>query len=76
MCPRLAHLGHPGAKNREKVWAASHDRAVIEEGWRRVSLDAEGGLRHPPFDRYELQKLLAIPTSGSACSGGHGGCER
>ena len=57
----LKHLNHPGAEHSTKVWAATHDRAVIEEGWRRVTRDAEAGLRHPPFDRYELGKILRHP---------------
>jgi hypothetical protein len=57
----LTHLGHPGARSTRTVWAASHDRAVIEDGWRRVTRGAEGGLRHPPFDQLELGRLLPYP---------------
>ena len=44
--PGLAQLGHPGGKATEIVWAASHDRAVVEEAWRHVTRDA-GGQREP-----------------------------
>lgn len=59
--PGLARLQHPGAKEDRVVWAASHDRAVIEESWRRLS-EVEGpGARPAPFDQHELQKMLGYP---------------
>ena len=34
---------------------------MIEEGWLRVTRDVHSGLDLPPFDRYELRKLLTYP---------------
>ena len=57
----LAELGHPGADYPEKVWAATHDRAVVEESWELLTQRVRTGERHPAFDQYELQKLLLYP---------------
>ena len=57
----LARLGHPGAESRAKVWAASHDRAVIEAGWHMLMRWTKCGLTHPPFDLMELERLLPHP---------------
>ena len=34
--PALARLGHPTAEYPQKVWAATHDRAVIEMMWKEL----------------------------------------
>ena len=34
--PALARLGHPAAEYPQKVWAAAHDRAVIEMMWKEL----------------------------------------
>ena len=34
--PGLALLGHPAAASPEKVWAATHERAVVEMAWARL----------------------------------------
>ena len=57
----LAELGHPGADSRERVWAATYDRAVIEESWELLTEHVRTGARHPAFDQYELQRLLGYP---------------
>ncbi len=57
----LARLGHPGAESTKKVWAASHDRAVVEAGWKQLIRWTACGLSHPPFDLMELERLLPYP---------------
>ena len=41
----LAELGHPGADYPEKVWAATHDRAVVEESWELLTQRVRTGER-------------------------------
>ena len=57
----LAELGHPAGRRREPVWVATHDRAVVEAGWSSVVNQAPVGVDHPPFDIWELLRLLAYP---------------
>ncbi|MCY4660200.1 MAG: hypothetical protein OXF93_10375 [Acidobacteria bacterium] len=59
----LALLGHPAATWPEKVWAATHERAVIEMAWARlegiIAEDLPMGL--PPVDRYSFERILPYP---------------
>ena len=61
--PGLALLGHPAADWPEKVWAATHERAVIEMAWARLDgitpEDLPMGL--PPVDRYSFERILPHP---------------
>ena len=59
----LVLLGHPGGYYPEKVWAATHERAVLEMAWARLSgITAEDlpiGL--PPIDRDDFERILPYP---------------
>ena len=59
----LARLNHPAADQADRIWAASHERAVIEMAWAQlqgyVSLDLD--IAEPPVDRDELNRLLPFP---------------
>ena len=61
--PGLALLGHPAGNWPEKVWAATHERAVIEMAWARLdgmtADDLPAGL--PPVDRYSFERILPYP---------------
>ncbi len=61
--PGLALLGHPARDWPEKVWAATHERAVIEMAWagleRMAGKDVPVGL--PPVDRYDFYRILPYP---------------
>ena len=59
----LRHLNHPDGWNREKIWAATHERAVIECAWEKLmrregrSADRE----RAPFDRLQVAQWLGYP---------------
>ncbi len=61
--PGLALLGHPAQNWPEKVWAATHERAVIEMAWARLERmagrDIPIGL--PPIDHYDFCRILPHP---------------
>ena len=61
--PGLTLLGHPAGDWPEKVWAATHERAVIEMARARLDgITAEDlpiGL--PPVDRYSFERILPYP---------------
>ena len=55
----LAQLGHPAGESSEGIWAASHDRAVVEAGWGHLMTFRR--LELPPFDIWELLRMLPYP---------------
>ena len=61
--PGLALLDHPARDWPEKVWAATHERAVIEMAWARLERMAgknmPAGL--PPVDQYDFYRILPHP---------------
>ena len=61
--PGLALLGHPAGDWPEKVWAATHERAVMEMAWARLERmtgkDMPAGL--PPIDRHDFYRILPHP---------------
>ncbi len=61
--PGLALLGHPARNWPEKVWAATHERAVIEMAWARLERlagrDIPIGL--PAIDHYDFCRILPHP---------------
>ena len=61
--PGLALLGHPARDWPEKVWAATHERAVMEMAWARLERmtdkDMPAGL--PPIDRHDFYRILPHP---------------
>ena len=61
--PGLRDLGHPAGDNLEKIWAATHERAVIESAWELLDILRTTGspMRQPPIDRWEMQRLIAYP---------------
>jgi len=56
-------LDHPARDWPEKVWAATHERAVMEMAWARLERmagkDVPVGL--PPIDRYDFYRILPYP---------------
>lgn len=61
--PGLALLNHPGRHWPEKVWTATHERAVVEVAWARLQriagTDVPTGL--PPIDRHDFYRVLPYP---------------
>lgn len=59
----LRRLGHPGGDSATKIWAATHDRAVIEMAWAGLMQDRRYGEDRavPPVDSLELARWLAYP---------------
>ena len=61
--PGLALLNHPGRHWPEKVWTATHERAVVEMAWGRLQriagTDLPAGL--PPIDRHDFYRVLPRP---------------
>ena len=61
--PGLALLDHPARDWPEKVWAATHERAVIEIAWARLERmagkDVPVGL--PPIDHHDFYRILPHP---------------
>ena len=59
----LRHLDHPDGWNRNRIWAATHERAVLEWAWRTLMRD--GGKcsdrERPPFDGLQVARWLAYP---------------
>ncbi len=59
----LAVLQHPGGSASETVWAATHERAVIEIAWEHVQRLIRAGVAAdwPPVDNDEFGRLLPYP---------------
>ena len=59
----LAMLRHPGADRPEKVWAATHERAVIEVAWETLQRvkGTELAPGWPPVDNDDFGRLLPGP---------------
>ena len=59
----LACLNHPAARQPEKIWAASHERGVIELSWARLQRYLARGqpVVEPTVDADELNRLLPSP---------------
>ena len=61
--PGLALIGHPGRRAPSKVWAATHERAVVETAWARLQriagTEVAPGL--PPIDREDFYRVLPHP---------------
>ena len=72
----LATLRHPGGEAPEKVWAATHERAVIELAWDQLQSTVGTGLAPgwPPIDNDDYFRLMRYPTSGCGSAGGRGTC--
>ncbi len=56
----LAELGHPGADYREKAWAATHDRAVLEESWKLLTRRVRTG-ETPSLRPVRTPEAPAVP---------------
>ena len=72
-----AQLGHPAGTRTEPIWAATHDRAVVEEGWESVVRQAESGVDLPPLDHLAAAEAAGLPgpvdpaaLAGLAAAGG------
>ena len=76
--PGLARIGHPAGNWPEKVWAATHERAVIEMAWARLDgITAEDlpiGL--PPVDRYARRERFHIDDFIEATASGRASAKR
>ena len=59
--PGLALLNHPAPDWPRKVWAATHERAVIEMAWARLERIGQGHARRAAADR--PLRLLPHPAS-------------
>ena len=59
----LATLRHPGGEAPEKVWAATHERAVIELAWDQLQSTVGTGLAPgwPPIDNDDYFRLMRYP---------------
>ncbi len=59
----LRHLNHPDGWAREKIWAATHERAVIEWAWKKLQWLKEHSLNEDlaPFDGLQVSRWLAYP---------------
>ena len=58
----LRTLNHPDGWSPTKIWAATHDRAVIEMAWKGIMIDRELGKEwSPPIDNIELARWLPYP---------------
>ena len=59
----LGMMRHPAADWPEKVWAATHERAVVEWAWGRLQRETGNGLPpgFPPVDRYDFCRMLPYP---------------
>ena len=61
--PGLALLDHPARDWPEKVWAATHERAVVEAAWGRLQRIVGSGMDAglPPIDRHDFCRMLPHP---------------
>ena len=61
--PGLARLNHPAARRPDRIWAATHERAVIEMAWARLDGYISRGLPVglPPVLGDDLARLLPFP---------------
>ena len=59
----LRSLGHPGGNDPDPIWAATHDRAVIEMAWHWLMTQKvwEHAADTPPIDPLELTRWLFSP---------------
>ncbi len=59
----LRTLGHPDGWSATKIWAATHDRAVIEIAWEGLMLERKYRKQRlaPPIDNIELARWLPYP---------------
>ena len=59
----LATPRHPGGEAPEKVWAATHERAVIELAWDQLQSTVGTGLAPgwPPIDNDDYFRLMRYP---------------
>ena len=56
-------IRHPAADHPDTVWAATHERAVVEAAWARLRRIAANGLEAglPPVDRHDFRRMLPHP---------------
>ena len=61
--PGLRLLNHPASHQAGKVWAAAHDRAVVEMAWARLQSHVSRNIKptEPPLYREDLDRLLPFP---------------
>lgn len=59
----LRHLNHPDGWAKEKVWAATHERAIIEWAWMKLQWLKQHCLNEDfaPFDGLQVSRWLAYP---------------
>ena len=59
----LRQLDHPDGWNRSRIWAATHERAIIEWAWEKLM--RQGGMssdrERAPFDALQVAQWLGYP---------------